>query len=101
MTKGQHTVTKRPKALHIPRRCAKCGKRLTTREVRDSMARVGQGRVKATICPNCLSPADMAEMVIRAASEEYGYDRQTELLYRRPRGSEDDAAWRLAGGVSR
>jgi hypothetical protein len=87
----------RPKAIRIPRVCAKCGRRLTNAERRDGMAHVRQGRVLAIICQNCLTPANMAEMIIRESTEECGYNVRDELLYKREIGSEDDDAWRLAG----
>jgi hypothetical protein len=90
-------MTKRPRPLHVPRTCERCHRRLTNAQIRDSMACVNSGQIWATVCQNCLSPTDMAQMVIRAATEEYGLNVRDERLYKREKGSEDDSAWRLAG----
>jgi hypothetical protein len=92
---------RRPKAIRIPRSCQRCRRRLTASQVRAGMARVSAGRVTATVCESCLTPGDLAQMVIRECTEEYGLNVRDELIYQREAGSDDDDAWRLAGGVSR
>jgi len=94
-------MRQRPKAVKIPRVCAKCRRRLTNAQRRAGMARVRDGRVTATICESCLTPGDLAQMAMRECTEEYGLDITSELLYQREKDSEDDDAWRLAGGASR
>jgi hypothetical protein len=70
-TKGSPTMSKRPKALHVPRSCSRCRRRLAYRQIVAGMAVLDDGRIQSTVCADCLSPEECAEMIIKEVSLEY------------------------------
>jgi hypothetical protein len=97
-TKGT-TVTKRRRVapVRVPKFCTRCKRRLSSRELRDSMANLRAGKVTSCVGTCCLTLADMAEMTVNAACTEIALNVRDGLLLTRPKRAEsDDDARRLA-----
>jgi hypothetical protein len=89
-------VKKRPAAVRIPRSCHRCGRQLRSRTLRESWVVLRQGKVEKTVCLDCTSVQEMADLVIREVSLECGLNVRDGLVYTRPKFTESDDDWRIA-----
>jgi hypothetical protein len=62
---------RRVAAVKIPRSCQRCGRRLSSAQLRDGMAVLEDGYVRFSVCNSCISVDEMAMMVIKEATLEY------------------------------
>jgi hypothetical protein len=75
-----------PKAVKIPRVCGRCGRRLSSSILRQSMACLSDGYVKSVICPECLTAEECADMLLKEVSTECGLNiRDGRILFRSKR----------------
>lgn len=64
-------MRKRPKPVHVPRTCSRCRRRLAYRALTASWAvGDGDGHIQGTICPDCMTLEEMADMAIFEATKE-------------------------------
>src|SRR5918995_5241201 len=64
-------MTPRLEATGGPAACARCGRRAPGQDDPRWAGRLERGRLVALVCPDCLEPAERAEMGARGRAELY------------------------------
>jgi hypothetical protein len=95
--KGTTMNRKRVRAIHIPRSCSRCHRQLRNNTLLNSKAVIprGTGKVTATVCADCLTLSECAELVMQEVSTESALNIQDGLIYKHQLGTPDDA-WTVA-----
>ncbi|HWY01253.1 MAG TPA: hypothetical protein VNY55_15645 [Mycobacterium sp.] len=76
-------MKQRTKRVHVPRSCSRCRRRLAYRTLTASWALGdGDGHIQGTVCPDCMTLEEMADMAIFEATREIGLNSDGRILSR-------------------
>jgi hypothetical protein len=92
-TKTGTTVRKQVRRIHIPTRCARCGRGLPYKTLINSMCFLKDGRVTNTVGTCCLSVEELADLVLKEVTMEAALNvRDGRVLVRRRRFGQEEVS---------
>jgi hypothetical protein len=80
--KGATMKKPRRKAVHVPKVCSRCRRRLPYRALMASMACLDDGFIQGTVCADCLTPEECGHMAWLEATSECALNTDGRILVR-------------------
>jgi hypothetical protein len=76
---------RKPKAVKVPRVCGRCRRRLSNHAVREGWVQLRDGFIESTICLECTTPSELADLLLLEVGSECGLNTDGRILTRTKR----------------